>query len=725
MKKVYLLYIAVIFSLLFLNSVKAYNLLNFTGSTPKELYNANEIDQIKTQYFSTNQNFYVGFSFNDGTNKDCRMSKWSNNLEIKDLDFVAYWVTVNSGEICDYFDFTINPSISNLYAYWVAESNYNGQARSGNFTLNTFASQCIYSVCNSGTVNVRGVSISKDLKVIILPQPYIWTPKTIFWSEASVLEKDPTLWVGGNGTLTIPNEVTSINGYNTVKLVYIPITNEYWLFYPDQDNNIWVSRYDNSFSYINSNKITDGEIPSSSDNVNPDYDVIYNTKYGYNVYVAVHLFGNSTIRITTFDVVSTKQANNLVTVIFQDLNLTDNDPLVNTTNNITALSLDYNPNRDHFYLFYAYNTSISGTNLNVLEETFNCQYSIWQNTSECQGSNRKQTRTTNDPLNCNAIIQFINAPDFCIGGQYGNQTEIVYTPITKCGTPCEDTLRDPKVDPVSKCIASIEIPSNCTGNITVKATMSPYTELSSGIAILDPFTYTICSSNTDCITDDDSCITHNKTYSLTNNNYSAGQTATGQFEISDAFNCKTYPLASAWKYYKVTGSICYTCNIPCGFPQCQKVGVKDYAVPYDNLCNPKISCISDDSCYCQYGCLDGVCKISTQAKEEKESEDIATGLGNPIKQVFGWGLTGLDVAFGGSSEMKILGASIITLGFGIGVVSMVKKNALASVLGFLATTLTLSFFFVLKGWYPWWLVVLVDIPVAMFIVFMVTGKKSA
>jgi hypothetical protein len=721
MRKFVLVYIAAIFFLLLLNNSKAYNLLNFTGSTPKELLTtANAIDQIKGRYF--NNSWFVTYTFYDPLNdKGNYISRWYKDYSIEQKDWDLVFGTPSAAT---YIDWAINTnyldSLNDNKIIYLTSAGVGATCKILNMTYelknNTLAT-------DAGCAGTFSISITDNM--VYIKQ----IGNSVYYGDIKSTINGG-LSFGSNGTLTLSPSFSSFMGNNTIRFVYVPITNEYWLFYPDQNSILQMSRYDTSFNYINTYVVTgSGELPSdyyfSGLKIYPDYDVIYNTKYGYNVYVAAHLFGNNTIRITAFDVISTKQANDLVTVIFQDINLTQNDPLVNATVNITALSLDYNAASDHFNIFYAYNSTLTGGSVRVLEESSACQYSTWQNTSECVGSNRKQIRTTNNLVNCNAIIQFIDAPDFCLTGQYGNQTQIVYTPVTKCGTPCEDSLRDPKVDPTSKCIASVEIPSNCTGNITVKATLSPYTELTSGIAILESFTYTLCSSNTDCVTGSDACITHDETYLATNGNYTPGQTATGQFEISDAFNCKTGFLKSAWKFYKVTGSICYTCSIPCGSPQCQRVGIKDYAVPYDTLCNPKSSCINDDSCYCQYGCENGICKTSTQAKEEKEGEDIGTGLGTPIKQVFGWGLTGLDVAFGSNQETKILGATIITIGFGVGVAAIIKKNALMSVLGFLATSLTLSLFFAFRGWYPWWLVVLVDIPVAMFIVFMVTGKKSA
>lgn len=609
---------------LILMPVKAY-MFNFTGSTPQILLSTNrDVDQIKVRYFDDTQSWYLMYNYPSGSNLDNLMSIWNYNFAVKTFDFTTSWFSFSvwgsDSTLIDWIinnNYTLTPNQQFKKVIWVGLVGTNTIKGYSNMSLNQWWSQ------NGSVVSTsNGFSLTDNLKIF-------WTDGTdlLYTDVASSgvlsMDGDVTLLLTGTGTLSLPYYVTGITGNNTVKAIYVPSTSEYWIFYPDQDRQLLLSRYDSSFNYINTHTIVSSSVfPDNYFTVNqiyPDYDVMYNERYYDVVYVAMHEYVNNSIVIKAYDTKGTKQINEAVVIDNQYINLTENDPLATGENMTQGISLTTDGN--YFYLFYAYNHS-SGSEIKVLKEGFTCSCSAWVNESCIDNSHRKQTRTC-IPSNCDNIITYV-VDSSCLFTP--NETFNYTKRYTATPTRCVHFGND--VGTEDSCTFNFSVPIQCQPNSIVVTLYSGIEAEDNKACANGNYNITLCNPSYDCNKYSKPCDQFNWTFEFPAYIYKAGDKGLLQaigFVPSSCGSC-WFSGVDKWvfdAYYKVECDIlCYE-HWYCIY--------ENYKAYEDGSCNPTNLTYCPNNCNKNTGeCYGSAGESLPQPSESKDIFEYSVNLGKSL-----------------------------------------------------------------------------------------------
>jgi len=698
MKRLAISFIPIVFLIFLMGNVDAY-LVNFTGSTPKELLTTvNAIDQIKGRYF--NNSWFVTYTFYEiSADKGNYISRWYKDYTIKQKDWYLIFGTPST---VTYIDWAINTNyldaLNDNKIIYLTSTGLGGTCKILNMTYelknNTLTT-------DAGCGSVFTISLADNM--VYVKQ----IGNTVYYGDIKSTVNGG-LSFGSNGTLTLPSSFSSFTGNNTIRFLYVPSINEYWIFYPDQNNILQLTRYDNAFAYINTHQITgSGQLPNtdyfSGLKIYPDYDAVYSEKYGYIVYLAIHEYMNNTVKILALDTISTKQINNAVLVDSQTINMTVNDPLVNTTNNITALSFGYNPNTAHFNLFYAYRTTATGTAMSVLEESVSCQCSAWINTSECVNNQyRKQTRDC-VPSSCtNDTIQYILDPS-C---QYVPPPNIENaTKFFQNVSACE--IHTSELGKSQKCEFNLNVPSQCLLN-TVVVTLSG-TILSENNQKCDQGSWNIslCNPSFSCNNYGHTCNEFNWTHEYTRYTYKANDQALLQVIGTVPTSCGSwycgFDRVQAWilsadlKVECQTG--CYNHTV-CGSGQY-----------FGYSCFERSDCYQESCTFCPLGCREntGLCVIAGEPTIAPQLSSYA----NPFKFL----KDTVEFSFADSTWMLTLISIFLTGGSAVFVGIKAKNWVIA-----LIVAMGVALFFLTMGWLPSWIGIIWVLSIALLLTNMFREK---
>ena len=495
-----------------------------------------------------------------------------------------------------------------------------------------------------------------------------------------------------SNTLYIPSAYTNPQYFH---LYYDSSTGKYFLFYVNPSstfNALYVSIFNSSTLtanyYLKTIPMTNSE--DATDITYPSF-----TSFGNGYYLAYNVGNQTRISAYTFD-----NSNNAFNLVWSELHTPSN---VNLINNITSTPfMYYSTDFSKIYLFYtvwSYATPTSNLGLFAEEQSTFCGCLNWVTSyvngiKKCVNSYVEQTRTCY-PSACDSEFQYIFDSD-C--NSTGGQPQLIqnYKTTIECQS-CQDAWQDPKATGTSKCLASILIPTNCT-NITVTASLIPDVELSTWGLFSDNNFYNalVCSSNSECnYQANNLCSSINQTFS-SNTTASAGQLANGQFQIEGS-QCKDTFWLKGWTKYRATGSICYSCSYACGGNKCMTYGTKTYSVPEYADCNTNTSCMNDGTCWCEYGCSNGICQSNPSA--------LGTYTQDPFTYI-------IDITHDTFSAPILSAISLFaSLGVAITTYAWGKKEMNLPIIVFLAFTI----FFTTIGWLSSWIGIVISIGIVLLL----------
>jgi hypothetical protein len=711
MKRLAISFIPIIFLIFIMGNVNAY-LVNFTGSTPVTLGIVNETETITARFDTINKTWIVSYyKFNENT----YLSKWSNDYQTKYIDYsdVFGYATIKNN-LSSTWELG-NASFDNMILY-VNDQNYQCTGP----ILNTLFGNVSYS-SNTGFKNNDGGQyegcyfahnewfISNNYLTFIHNYP---TGIVIdYWFNLL----DYSIKSGGNlhslstanGTLYIPSQYTQIRN---PKIIYSYITDEYYLFFDDQNNILRNIRYDGSFNYLNNEQITSsGEIitPTNLNNhIYPDYDILYDTRYGYTIFLAIHLFNNNTVRIYAFDVISTKQLNSLVLVDRQDINLEGYDSqLKSTAGNITtAISLAKDDN--YYWLYWAGNTSTDSRIIGMSENQL-CYCSAWVNTSECVNNQyRKQTRTC-VPTECEDIVQYILDPS-C---QYVPPPNIENaTKFFQNVSACE--IHTSELGKSQKCEFNLNVPSQCLLN-TVVVTLSG-TILSENNQKCDQGSWNIslCNPSFSCNNYGHTCNEFNWTHEYTRYTYKANDQALLQVVGIVPTSCGSwwcgFDRVQAWI---LSADLKVECQTGCyNHTVCGSGNTFGYS------CFERSDCYQESCTFCPLGCREntGLCVIAGEPSVTPSGvAPQPSSYANPFKFL----KDAVEFSFADSTWMLNLISIFLTGGSAVFVGIKAKNWVIA-----LIVAMGVALFFLTMGWLPSWIGIVWVLSIAIVLTSMFREK---
>lgn len=610
-----------LFFMMFLVNANAYNLLyNFTGSTPITLRTdaSNYIDKVKAQYFIENQSWFVT-ALNYGINKNF-ISRWQYDFTFLADQWTYQWHTCNANgdaKVIDWFLNTNSSLIGNPYQKILYVCSNGQYMNTGNTSLtnNGIGGQW---QDYSGTVNVLSYAVNG---ISIDDTNYEFA----YHSSSNVYYANIQYWfdsVDGNhvgyynGTLIMPT-IYTISNYDTIRYLYIPTTDEYWLFFVDQYYNLRLNRYDNTHSYINTQLvISNNTIPNVSTsvvNIYPDYSV-YKKLIGnvWYVYMGIHTYFNNTLQFYQFDTVATKQTTYLTQIDNQVLNMTTIDSGLIGNKIISGFYIA--SDGQYNYLFYAYNTSGSESVLKVVKEIQSCSCSDWINTGNCVNNQRQQIRSCN-PSYCDITSRYVN-DDTCQVSPNGTQPSYKRYENSSACIVQQNYLGREQTE--SSCSWSLSVPSQCQPN-TVNVTITGLIDVQGKHCDQGYYNITLCNPSIDCKGYGARCDAFNQSFSYTKYNYyqpnSAGLLQVLAHVDKSCSNC-WFTGIDTWLLY---ANYYITCNINC---------YEHWYCPYNNYeAYETVDCLQNNLTYCPYGCNKGVGRCYSQSGQVQEV-DFSTG--NPF-----------------------------------------------------------------------------------------------
>jgi hypothetical protein len=595
-----------LFFLLFSMPVKAY-LFNFTGSTPISIplgtLGSYIIDNVNAKYDPVNESWYIESEFSKDFITDfngCYMSVWREDFTVKYTDWKTTFQDISGGNVCRQASWLFNTNKSFDYLVynndttllWVGSSQNGANSVSGSgITLVDKALTLVFPfIPLSVTGSIYYYSMTQNGMVAFYKDN---ARDTVKYGDIHSIFRNNALLGTGNGTLTLPASLTRINGNNTIKYVYIPSIDEYWLFLPNQNNELMLIRYDSTFNYVSgqSGQTLTGSITNAisfNNTLYPDYDVLYSERVNPIVYLAIHEYYNNTIEIIGLDPKGTKQANLPISIGIQFMNLTQNDPLLTGGNKTAAISLT--TDGDFFYLFYAYNYSIGSSMLNVLQENFTCACSTWSNQTCIDNTHRKQIRQC-VPSGCDLEIQYINDPS-C---QFIPPTENATKQFSNSSL-CVNFGN--KLGETSKCEFSIKIPDQCQSN-SVTVTLESHLESQDNKQCnKGNYNLTLCNPSFSCLNYYHPCDEFNWTHSYPRYTYQPSNTgflqAIGYIPTSCGQLSCLWNALDRWDFF---ASVKIECTLGC---YQHKVCGSGELLGYS--CVERSDCVQENCTFCNNGC---------------------------------------------------------------------------------------------------------------------------
>jgi hypothetical protein len=746
MKRINFLLGLTIFFLLFLTPSKA-NILNLTGSTSSTITSNQGINywvwHIDSYWDVSRQEWYYlyGLATSGGVETPylCRYnSDFTTIMDGCDSQLASGTGTYQRGT--DFY------SYNSTHLFELTDREDSPYYHPMYYVSKTDLSRIQYSASTGFEVGDMDIRLGQGYK----NDSYVYTQGTV----------GTTYFCFSNGTCNqlfinaIHNRPTDLN------FIYIPDTDEYYLFYANKSSsgcgNAYLNIYDASTDddgltgwqpdFKGWFQISTGCLIANEPTGATHYTGTFPKSQGflYAKYINGFVYwiarqresvdNNNTLYFEAIDPVGTKNHHwlNIIKNGGEKVNLTAYDSnlceptTVSCNTTIQAPSFEYQTDKAQWWIFYhTYNytnlpssSSLNqGYQLKVLKTSSQCLCGEWYNASGCGDyipNQKKQLRSCN--------------PDVCdIEERYIDCVQQPISVATKKESSCEicsTGAKKPQNTPQAKCSVSVNIPENAI-NIISNATWSMGVSIPFSFSSEDmPAFYRIilCNPITNCFDQKFFCSQINVTEVKYYGNYQAGEIATAEFGIAQASSCKLvrkFLVDIGWSDYTVNGQLCVYYDMPCGGWVCTSSGLNDY-LQYENPDCSREPLNETD--ICQFGCENGKCLSESEAKEgQSDLEQIAKDIGSPVGQIFGFALSGMDSMFP-SPDLKILGAFIITISVVLGI-SLITKKEKGIVIGLVAG-LFMLFFFMIRNYIPLWIGVLVAIPEIGFIILLIMPSSK-
>lgn len=701
-------------------------LLNFTGQTPKELYEDDDwtfngwMDKISAVYSTETKNWYVALS---GTPQLLLYSRWDWNLSVNQQG----WQSFSSQQVGHYAGISQLRDWNNTHVMLFYSNSSTGRyirrilVDKEDITETSLHSDVDTDRCFHGEV------CEQDYMMACINSSA--PPQTLKFIDIDNNEYDalcPLCDLGNGGT----------GGIADLELIYVEDLDEYWMFAKvcpysscmrvginESTPRVYMTRYswdsdDNRFeptglydytqvsTYyvlgVNSEQVGGNE-PSNLFGGSVNAKLV-----GDHIYVWIRESSgtvdpsNASTSLYIIDPIGYAQTNRLYSG--EEIhNLEDYDPILNETIHPIGLGLGYNPELDDWYFFYQRfigtqeegGSGSKGYHSYALGSPQPCFVGDWYNVSYCGryvSGYQLQFRTTS-PAECDVhrrYVDCVEAPPIV-----RNRT------VTESKEKCSD-WRIPEeygADTESVTI-TVDISEELSDYTTsIESTVTGWVEVEPRISILggninDNYTLRVCNPTWNCTSADYDCddeynTTLSKDYTY---DVSLDDILTGYVEASHCTNCREMAIFNldwyGWVEYRVCGVLTYDYTYTCGDRYvCIGEGEAEYSVPELDDCEPNMTA----RVLCPYGCnkITGLCFESEAEKEGIPDAEIRSPSGNPFEWIMG------EAEFNLGTTITMFIAFGVSLGGGVYSLIITKKwQAMAiTVMGLVALFMTI-------GWLP-------------------------